>query len=593
MERLSHRGPDGKDVLTHDRIAFGHWHFWTTPEEQGEKQPLSLEGLPFTLVFDGRLDNRSELLRKLGLTTKDDLKQSDASLVLRAYAQWGSSCFEHFNGEFALVLFDEQRDELFCARDALGDRTLFYAFYDTLVVIASEPWAVDGAVGDRYSINESAIAHYFAFSVPEDGQTMMSGIYELVPAHALKIGNGKEHIWRYWEPDPEKKIRYQSDQEYAEHFLTLLEDSVRCRMRANGQVGILMSGGLDSTSVASLAARMISPQVLTTISYVFNDFPDCDERIYINALKEKYNLRSIQIPCDDLWPYKDWTDWPENKNHPEGNPYRLLKERAYQRGQSEGIRVLLTGGFGDHLYDGVESWIVDLLEDGHIVQALNGFWQSMHHLGLRHSLNVKSLRRIAKRMIGKTLNGKRWQRKRISYPWLSPSSVNAVGDHSQAWGKPGFEEKANLLGLRAAQSSSAEIAYANRYELELRHPYRDRRLVEFMLALPAYQFYSSGVYKYILRNSMRELLPEVICTRGRPTSLISFFNFGSTREKQLLEANLHLANTSWHKYVNQDWVMKNWNLKSTPEKDGAHVLVPWLCMSYDAWYKMIESDHKH
>ena len=145
MERLSHRGPDGSNVSSAHSIKMGYWHFWTTPEEIGEYQPLKLNDLPFRIVFDGRIDNREELFTMLSISSTEGKTLSDAALTLRAYAHWGEDCFKNFVGEFALVIFNEQLNEIVAVRDHLGDRTLFYAFFGTQLVIASEPWAVAGA----------------------------------------------------------------------------------------------------------------------------------------------------------------------------------------------------------------------------------------------------------------------------------------------------------------------------------------------------------------------------------------------------------------------------------------------------------------
>ncbi len=145
MPRLSHRGPDGKDTHYTKYAVMGHWHFWTTPEEIGEKQPLEVKGLPFIITFDGRLDNRAELFKKLNIPAEEGKTLSDAVLTLYAYKKWEEKTPEHFIGEFAFAILDEDKKQLFCARDHLGDRTLFYANQGEQTIIASEPWAVAGA----------------------------------------------------------------------------------------------------------------------------------------------------------------------------------------------------------------------------------------------------------------------------------------------------------------------------------------------------------------------------------------------------------------------------------------------------------------
>lgn len=586
MDRLAHRGPDGSDMSVTGRAALGHWHFWTVPEEVGERQPLQLDGMPFRIVFDGRLDNRPEMFNSLGFDPEQGSRLSDAALVLRAYLRWGEHCFEHFVGEFGLVILDESKARLVCARDQLGDRTLFYAWRGARLVVASEPWAVAGADGLNPGINERAAAHYFALKATEDGQTLFEGVFELLPAHVMVVDASGERKWRYWQPDPAIKIRYKTDEEYAGHFRALLEESVRCRMRSTTPVGVLMSGGLDSTSVASLAARMIAPQQLTTISYVFDELTDCDERVYINAVKEKYNLHSIQIACDDAWPLKDWENWPQNPNQPEGNPYRLLKERAYRRANREGLRVLFTGAFGDELYSGEEDWLVALLEERRFREAGRELERHLRYAGPGRTLGSGYVRRVARRLVDKIPGGRRFRGKNQSPVWLTSRAADYLSGTAPG-SDPVFELKRNILGREAASNCAGEVFNASRHSLDLRHPYRDRRLVEFVLALPAHQLYNRGYYKYILRVALRGILPETIRARQQPTPLLSLFRRGIEGEKQILLASFEDPGAVWRNFVRADWLDDHWNTPVTPATDGPAALVPWLCVSYVAWCQAI------
>ena len=420
MARLNHRGPDGHDTLIDNHIAMGHWHFWTTPEEVGEKQPLQIKGLPFTIVFDGRIDNRKELFTALKISPEESKEISDATLVLRAYQHWGEKCVEHFVGEFALAIFDKEKKELFCARDHLGDRTLFYTYQGSQIIIASEPWAITGASDKKPIINESAVAHYFAFKIPEDGQAFFNGIYELLPAHAMLFNATQKKKWHYWQPDLTKKIRYKSDEEYAQHFLSLLEESVHARMRSPKPVGVFLSGGLDSTSVAALAARMMVPKQLTTISYVFDKFPDCDERTFINLLKEKWKLQSKQLLCDDAWPFQNLDKPPSNLSQIGGNFYHILIDRLYKKARYEKVSVILTGGFGDQLLATHSNWFLDLVLDGRINNAIN---EIILHLKAKKVFNLRIIYYIIKQ-ITKLLSGKHWTTHHEKAPaWLTPLSI--------------------------------------------------------------------------------------------------------------------------------------------------------------------------
>lgn len=580
MECLNHRGPDGSDVISARNIVMGHWHFWTTPEEVGERQPLELNGLPFKIVLDGRIDNREELFSKLNIAPAEGKLLSDAALILRAYVRWGENSFQYFIGEYALVIFDEQKNEIVCVRDPLGDRSLFYTLRDSQMIIASEPWAVASA-SHQPELDENAAAHYFALRSTENGQTLFKDVYELLPAHLMIVNPSSQRALRYWQPNAEKKIRYKTDAEYAEHFRALLEESVRCQLRAATPVGVLMSGGLDSPSVASLAAQMLAPAQLTTISHVFYDeeLKECDERSYIETMKEKWNIRSIQIPGDDAWPLKDWQKLPINKNHPEINAYRWLKERAYIKTKQEGLRVLLTGGFGDHLYGAGNEWLADLIAEGKLHEAAREVIFILRYAGWRRNWRAGYLQQTVKRALN-TLLGEKIPRPKPKMPiWLTAFSTERLPKKQKALPQS-LERHSVLLGLWASKMCVNEAYYANRHAVELRNPYRDRRLIEFVLALPAYQLHYRGLYKHILRVAMQGILPESIRTRRKPTSLTPFFFRGMEREKNYVQSCLQDSQAKWRKYINADWVLKNWK-----DKNKSVVLMPWLFASYESWHQ--------
>jgi asparagine synthase (glutamine-hydrolysing) len=344
-----------------------------------------------------------------------------------------------------------------------------------------------------------------------------------------------------------------------------------------------MSGGLDSTTLACLVAPMLAPQTLITISCVFDELPDCDEREYINAVTTRWATHSIQIPCDDAWPLRDWQNWPFNPNYPSGNAYRLIRERAYQRTQQEGLRVLLTGDFGDHLYSGADDWLADLLAEGQLRIAGQELFRHLRSHGLSQTLKARFLRRVARRMVDLIPGGKRLHRKDTPFPWLTPFSVGSLPTHSE--NNIISEREASLLGPLTAQGSPMEIFNASRNRIELRTPYRDRRLVEFMLALPAHQLYRCGLFRSILRNAMRKFLPEIIRMRPGKTTWISLFFRGIERERGTLQNYIQDPQAFWRKFVRSDWILNRWDAVFTREQDGADKLVPWLCVSYDTWYK--------
>jgi len=441
---------------------------------------------------------------------------------------------------------------------------------------------VHGAGLFDVELDDIALAHYFSFQIPVDGRTLFKNIFELLPAHRMFIGENGIRLENYWKPDPTARTRYKTDDEYAEHFLALLNESVSCRLRTTTPIGVQMSGGLDSTSVACLAAQILYPKVVHAISYVFDDLVSCDERYYINSLKSYKNIEFTQFNGDALWPYKDWRSWPRNSNGPDMMPYRLLLREVQEHARQKGIRVLLTGSFGDYLYQGGRAyWLADVLVDNGILKASSEAMKFIHEFGVRRIWQDDCL----KQAILKRMNISFEKLKRNGQPaWLTPFAIDILNERQNIGYGPVFNRHASVgtFGLLAARISTHEIPFANSLGLELRHPYRDRRLIEFVLSLPAYQLFYKGLPKFILRNAMRGILPEPIIARRQPTSLFPLYNKGVGKENGIFGMIYEKDVSLWKKFIRRNELMKIWQSGSQYESTSAG-LIPWLCIAVEKW----------
>ena len=190
IKALSVRGPDGCDQLVRGWIGLGHQHFWTTPESSGERQPLSDVRAEVVLVFDGRLDNREELLATLDVKHLDSRGvPSDAELVLAAYQRWGEEFCGHLIGPGALVIVDLERRQVLCARDPLGDRTLFYNLDHSRLLVASEESGLLAHPEVGADFDETHLACFFALRVPSGGSTFFQQVRELLPGELLRVSH--------------------------------------------------------------------------------------------------------------------------------------------------------------------------------------------------------------------------------------------------------------------------------------------------------------------------------------------------------------------------------------------------------------------
>ncbi|RME49484.1 MAG: asparagine synthetase B [Deltaproteobacteria bacterium] len=593
LVRLAHRGPEGAALHRVGCVALGFQHFETTPQDRGVRQPYIEEDL--AIVLDGRLDARQELIARLGLPVKAEETFPDVRLLALAYRRYGEGVAERLLGDYAFAIFDATRKGVLFGRDPLGNRTLFYTRSPHCFAAASEQQALFPLPFVSQDWNEGTIARFFALDGPRPGETFFSDIAELPAAHVMWVAGGEEVSRRYWHLPPAPTLRLPSDEAYAEAFLERLGESVRDRLRSLGRPAVLMSGGLDSTSVAAVAARM--GREVVSISWVFEELTACDERPFIDLVNERTGNRPIQIPGDDAWPLRDADSWPWNPNTPIDGLYRRLRERVYRRLQAEGCRTLLTGEFGDNLFPGGIDWLADLVEEGRLLEALRSLLGEFRTRERKVPLGAALLR------LAGALRNRLLRTDRVPGgipdpppPWLTPHAAALLAhpeDQGAALrGKRRPVQHESNLGPRATSAAAVETFHSSRFDLELRRPFRDPRLVAFLLDIPAHQLYRRGQTKYILRNAMRGILPEPVRCRRKKTSLFPLFRRGIMEEEiETLRRIVGDRNACWRRFVRSEWIEKDvWDLIRAGH-DGPGIVVLWQCVCMERWRKGFSNDH--
>ncbi len=222
---------------------------------------------------------------------------ADAALALQAFLRWGDACFEHLLGPLAAAIVDTVEQRVVLARDALGSRSVYYHLDEHLLVAASEPFAVLAHPSVSDVLDERTLIRWYAVMAPRMGATFFADVSELPYAQAMAVDRTLVRQWQHWQVDPEQRLHYRRDDEYAEHFRDLLTESVRCRLRATTPVGVSLSGGYDSSSVAALAAKELATQPgavrLKSFTWLFDELPECDERKYAQAVVDHCGLESV------------------------------------------------------------------------------------------------------------------------------------------------------------------------------------------------------------------------------------------------------------------------------------------------------------
>jgi asparagine synthase (glutamine-hydrolysing) len=527
LNSMRHRGPDGQASFASGPAALGHSRLCATEESIREHQPLRDDAAQLAMVFDGRVDNREELKDALiarGMPPRDD---TDAELVLRAYECWGDESAVRILGDFAYVIWDGKRQRLLCARDPLGVKPLYYHLGAKRFVCASELQALLLEPDFPVEPNEGMAAEALCMRVLDPEETLFQGIVQLVPGHYLTIDAGKVRIRRYWSLNSIADVRYSNDEQYASHFFDLFRDAVRCRMRhPGGGVAAQLSGGVDSSSVVSMAAFLqregaFSESSLETFSLISPD-PKEDESAYIDQVVSKWQLRATrQAPR----PFnvsaagaqvRQFNQLPDNAND-------TAMSSLYQQIQERGFRVMLTGIGGDDWFYGSTDYYAEAVR-GLRVGSIVRRYRDDQRLKAIDPTTITAWHRLFRYGIAPAIprpirQATRSFRIPANYPpWLAPEFVRRSGLVERLSGmhwrgrsdeKPG--ERAAPMGLSYTMDILDRLGA--RHGIEVRHPLNDRRLVEFASAIPDEQRRRGTWQRYVMLQAMSELLPATIQRR--------------------------------------------------------------------------------
>jgi asparagine synthase (glutamine-hydrolysing) len=528
-ELSSYRAPGGTGYLFLKEAGLAYQALRAPSAGAALDQPLLEPRHQVCLVMDGRLDNRSDLIDRLG--PAEGLAVSDAVLLLAAYLEWGVECAGHLLGDFAFAVWDAPRKRLFCAVDALGIKPLHYARVGSLLCFASDAMQVllhPAVPGDH---DEGEIAAYLECQAEDPERSFFTAIHKLGPARQLIVENGNLQIDRYWSPDP-AEIRYRRDEDYEDRFRELFQRSVADRLRGCEELaGISMSGGLDSTSVAACSRRETAR--VRAYTYVFHRLAECDERSYSQAMTEELGLEVEPVAVEALWEMESQGELPVSADTP-FTGWRSCTAEIFRRMAAAGSRVLLTGHGGDDLMRGSSLVYTERLRRG----DLGAVRDVVRHARSQHSSVVRSLYRHfgrphvsagAERVLRRVLG---LGQEELSQPWIEPDfaqrarraglrqpagpgeSPSRRAIHAKMVGTPWYWRLANWQDRNSAS-----------FGIEVRHPFLDRRLVEYVLALPGEQLFRLGSSKSLLRRAMRGILPERIRQRMDKTRFTSFIDF--------------------------------------------------------------------
>jgi len=513
MEAIRFRGPDAQDSWMGGNAWFGHTLLKTTDESENERQPFSLDGRTW-IVADARIDNRQELTADLSARGQDvHAGFPDVELILRAWEVWRESCVEHLLGDFAFAIWDSEQQRLFCARDHLGIKQFYYAragscvvFSNTLDCIRRHP-----AVSSR--LNDLAIADFLLFDRNmEPATTAFADIRKIPPAHVGVWDKGSCQLRRYWTLPVDEPVFYRRRQDYVDRFLELIKAAVADRLRID-RVGVFMSGGIDSPTLAAISRDLLRDRSGTESIRAFTTVQGEDSERHYAGLVASH----LGIPIEFFEHTEaidpEWFRKPGHTPEPDPWPTSLAAGYAYNQGLARHSRVVFFGEGPDNaLFYEWRSYFAYLLRERHFGRLVQDV---MSHLVLHRRLPTRTLQHLFRlqkpkgnpspafpEWLNSELESRLQLRARWQASFATPPSANNI--------RPNSYRSFGLIHWQGIFASfDAERTGAC---LEVRHPYLDLRVLRYLLAVPAVPWCRS---KYLLRRSMTGILPKAVLSRPK------------------------------------------------------------------------------
>jgi asparagine synthase (glutamine-hydrolysing) len=525
LERLTNslrfRGPDAQRLWFRGQIGFGHTLLRSTLDSRDDDQPLTLDGHSW-IVSDARVDGRRDLIAALQSHGNVGLPDAtDAELILRAYQVWGEDCLQQLIGDFSFAIWNARTRSLFCARDQMGVKPFFYArrgplllFSNTLDCIRRHP-----AVSGR--LNDLSIADFLLFEMIQDPEaTAFAEIQRLPPANALFCEDQCLSVRRYWQPAAAAPVRYRRPADYVDHFNELLDTAVADRLRTES-ASIFMSGGLDSPTVAAGAARVTrrggNATSLWAFTQVFDSLIPHEERRYAGMVAHALKI-PIEYRADDdvrLFHFSKQPDYhspePVHSAWPDLTADHLRRVATVSR-------VALTGFGADPLFSSrITVHFRDLFRQGKLDRALVDAATYLTTEGRTSRLYLSTRWRL--------LFAPKEVHCGFFPPWLNENLVRELGlrDRWEALSGAGSRAvpPAGALRPEAYQVTfapfwpdmfNAQDPGVTGVPVEMRHPFFDLRLMNYLLALPRLPWCCD---KQLLREAAHGVLPDVIRLRRK------------------------------------------------------------------------------
>ena len=577
----------------HDsHIAFIQASYHVTPESNDELLPLYCAESGMTIAGNIRLDNRDELFAKLAIPHTVRAIMGDAQLILAAYIRWQNNCVYHLLGDYVFTIWDQQKRELFCCNDHIGNRTLFYYNDGQKIIFSSDIQAIKTIPGIKTTPNYDRLAKLVdsdLYRVAQE-ESWFTNIYQLLPATILTAGANGVKTSRYWQPELGEELNFKNDEEYRKAFREVFFESVSCRLRSGFPVTALLSGGLDSSSIVSVAAKILEKQnkelhVFSVVLPDENDLVFNDERYYIDLFKSFPNV-TIHYSTPQDKGFLSYMDKLSNLSSPSIYSRHYLVRDFYEKAAGLNSRVILDGLLGE--------LSATNYGDGFYAELFSKFkWQLLwKELNARKtvvgdSIALQLRSQVIKPFAPDFLKVPYRERDKVDiningYNFFKPEFANELRERATALKR---DKHIDIFKTTPDQRENQLVNIKGRHDkgientiqgpAEFRYPFSDKRLLEFCLNTPSHFKIRNGYKRSMVRIGLDGILPPEIQWRNTKSPFSPDYlrrynsQVGQTKgffdsiksndpvrevvdvEKMKLYANLPIADNETDKFKNQ------------------------------------------
>ncbi len=511
VQAMRHRGPDAQGTAELGAAVLGSCRLKIIDLDSASNQPLRSADSECAVVFNGEIYNYIELREELRTRGHIFSSKGDTEVIVHAYEEWGLACLSRLNGMFAFAVADPRDRSVFVARDRFGVKPIYYAEVGSQLVFASEPRALLASGLVSPGIDEHTVLDYLEFGVTDiDERTFFAEICQLRPGHYLVVKNGGFEIRQWYGSQilsPRRKLEWDWGS-ITKEFRTRMEDSLRLRMRSDVDVGTLLSGGIDSSSIVALEGLVFDPATLHSFCVGFPG-SRLDESKYAVAVAAASGI-PITVAQAARVEEETINDCVRAQFEPFPSPSIIAQWLIMKAVGKAGFRVLLSGQGADEYLAGYEYF------DAYAV--FEWVAQGKFRTALRHLLHQRNRQRIPSIVAGaiflalpQSIKRRRWRPR-----WMR----HGVSDHPTCGYFSDLAKCRTLdaaiafhLRVRLPQLLRFEDRSSMAFSIETRHPFLDFNLVEFVRSLDSRAVVSAGRRKRILVDSVRGIVPDVILAR--------------------------------------------------------------------------------